>query len=94
MAERNGQTSGDKAVYLIICANKLAAHILYSVPTGANYEEVAAMLENRYGVHHLMEAFSAELSKGVYHDGNTMQEFTAAIDRLAVPCRFNRKSRQ
>jgi hypothetical protein len=47
-AKHNGWRPDDKAEHLI-------AYILHSVPTGATDEEVAAVLENRYGDHHLVE---------------------------------------
>jgi hypothetical protein len=61
MAEHNGWTPGDKAAYLTVTLNEHAAYILHSVPTGAMYKEITAVLENPYADHHLEEAFHAQL---------------------------------
>jgi hypothetical protein len=34
---------------------------MWSPSAMANYEEIAALLDNRYGDHHMAEAFSGEL---------------------------------
>jgi hypothetical protein len=72
MAEHNGWKADDKTPYLIAALNNPAAHILHSVPTGAKYEEVTAVLENRYGYHHLEEAFHAQLRRRVQHAGESL----------------------
>lgn len=63
MTEHNGWTLSNKAVYLTATLNKPAAHILHSDPTGAKYEEFAAVLENHYVDHHLAETFHAQLRR-------------------------------
>jgi hypothetical protein len=83
MAEHNGWTHGDKAAYLIAAMNEPATHILHSVPTGMPYEEITAVLENRYGDHHLAEAFHTQLRRKVQHTGESVQESAVAIDHLA-----------
>jgi hypothetical protein len=45
-AKHNGWAPDDMAEDLIVVLNGPAANILYSVLTGATYEEVAAVLEN------------------------------------------------
>jgi hypothetical protein len=55
--EHNDWMSCDKAACLITALNDPAAYIIYSVPTGANYEEVTAVPENSYGDYHLKAAF-------------------------------------
>jgi hypothetical protein len=69
MTEDNGWTPGDKAAYLIAALNEPAAHTVHSVPTEATNEEIIAVLENRYGNHHLAEAFHAQLRRRVQHVG-------------------------
>jgi hypothetical protein len=54
MVEENVWAPGD-AAYLIVALNEPATHILYSVLTGAKYEEVAAVLEDCYRDHCLAE---------------------------------------
>jgi hypothetical protein len=47
------------------------------------YEEVTEVLENRYGDHHLEEAFHAQLKRRIQHVRESLQESAAVIDRLA-----------
>jgi hypothetical protein len=82
MVEHKGWTPGDKASYLIAALNEPGTHMLHSIPTGATYEEVTAVVENRYGDHHLAEASHAQLRRRVQHAGESA-EFPAAIDHLA-----------
>jgi hypothetical protein len=67
MVEHNGWKADDKTACQIAALHKPAAHILHSVPSGGKYEEVTAVLENRYGEHHLVEAFRARLRRRVQH---------------------------
>lgn len=69
MAEHYGWTPSDKHAYLIAFLNEPAKHILHSVLTGVKYEEITAVLENRYEDHHLTEAFHAQLRGRVQHAG-------------------------
>jgi hypothetical protein len=47
------------------------------------YEEVIAVLENRYGDHHLEEALHAQLKRRAQRVGESLQEFSAVIEHLA-----------
>jgi hypothetical protein len=69
MAEDNGRTPDDKAAYLIAALNEPSAHTVYSVPTEVTYEEIIAVLENRYCNHHLAKTFHAQLRRKVQHAG-------------------------
>jgi hypothetical protein len=66
--------------------NEPAAHILYSVPTGAKYKEVTVVLENHYGDHYLAETFHAQLRKS-QHARKSLQEFAAVIGYLPMSYR-------
>jgi hypothetical protein len=61
VVEYSGWTPSDKAEYLIAALNEPAAHILHSIPTGAKYREVTAILKNCY--RDLAEAFHAQLEE-------------------------------
>jgi hypothetical protein len=71
-----GGTAGHPAtrpLYLIVGVKEPATNIVRNVLTGAKYEEVVGVLENRHGIHHLVEAFRARLRTGVYQYGKTAE---------------------
>jgi hypothetical protein len=83
MVEHSSWPPDDKSAYLIATLNELVTHILHSVPTGAMYEEVTVVLENRYADHHLAEAFHAQLRR-VQHAGKLERESAGSQLRAAV----------
>jgi hypothetical protein len=83
VVEHNYWTPSKKATYLISASNDPAAHILYGVPTGAMYEEVTEVLENRYSDHYLEAVFHSQLKRRTQLIGESLQKLAAAIDHLA-----------
>jgi hypothetical protein len=47
------------------------------------YEEITAVFENRYRVHHVEEELHAHLRRKFQHAGESTQDFIAAIHHLA-----------
>jgi hypothetical protein len=63
--------------------NGPVAKILHRVFPGATHEEVTEALEKRYGDNHLEAAFLSQLKRRTHLVGESLQEFSAAIDHLA-----------
>jgi hypothetical protein len=55
----------------------------YSVPAEESYEDIVGALQDRFGDHQLAAAYRSYLKARVQTSGETLQEFAAAIERLA-----------
>jgi hypothetical protein len=78
VAEHNDWTPRDTDAYLIVAFNELAAHTLHGALTRAIYEGVTAAFGNRYGDHHLEEAFNAQLKRRTQHVWNPCRSFPSS----------------
>jgi hypothetical protein len=76
MVEHNYWTLREKATYLITALNEPTAHILHGVPAGVTYEEVAEVLVNRYGDHHLEAAFHSQLKRRTQLAGESLRSLS------------------
>jgi hypothetical protein len=68
---------------MITASNKPASQILHGIPTGATYEEVTEALGNRCVDNHLEAVFHSQLKRRTLLIGESLQEFSTAIDHLA-----------
>jgi hypothetical protein len=82
-AIHNDWTPGEKAAHLLNVLQGQTAHILHSIPAGASYEDIVGALRNRFGDHQLAAAYRSHLKARVQTGGETLQEFSAAVEQLA-----------
>jgi hypothetical protein len=57
--------------------------ILHSVPTEATYEDIVEALKDSYADLQPAAAYRSQLKARTQANGETLQEFAAAIDKLA-----------
>jgi hypothetical protein len=88
MAIHNGWAALEKAMYLLAILQRNAVNILQNIPAGATYEDTVRAQMGHYA-HHQQAA--AHKSKPDKLNTKLLQEFTAAINRLAywVPVRLS-----
>lgn len=63
--------------------DRLAADILYAIPTNVIYEETLQALEDSFGDQHFAFAFCSQLKMRTHKAGESLQAFAMAIEQLA-----------
>jgi hypothetical protein len=82
-AIHNDWTPREKAGHLLSVLQGQAADVLHSVPAEESYEDIVGALQDRFGDHQLAAAYRSHLKARVQTGGETLQEFTAAVEQLA-----------
>jgi hypothetical protein len=83
VAEHNGWTGLEKYTYLITALQGRVADELHGIPTSATYEETIQALEDRFGDQHIAAAYRSLLKSRKQRAGESLRDFTTAIERLA-----------
>lgn len=60
-----------------------AADILHTVPAEATYSDIVGAFRDRFGDHKLAAAYRSQLKARVQTSGETLHEFTAAVEQMA-----------
>ncbi|KAL1474127.1 hypothetical protein MTO96_038217 [Rhipicephalus appendiculatus] len=84
VATLNGWTVQDKAQVLVVQLRAAAAEYLEYIPQviRSNYEALVSALESRFGDHHLLQLYLAQL-KHVRQGRQDLQELAAHVDSLS-----------
>jgi hypothetical protein len=82
-ADDHGGTPSEKAAHLLNVLQGRAVDILHSVPTEATYEDIVEALIDSYADLQPASAYRSQLKARTQANGETLQEFAAAIERLA-----------
>jgi hypothetical protein len=83
VAEHNRWMPWEKVAYLIAALQGRACDVLHGVPRGAAYEETIEALEDCFRDQHLAAAYCSQLKMRTQKPGDSLQEFTIAIEQLA-----------
>jgi hypothetical protein len=82
-AVQNKWTLNQKAAHLLSVLQGKAADILHTVPAEAMFEDIVRALRDRFGDHQLAAANWSQLTARAQASGETLQEFSAAMEQLA-----------
>jgi hypothetical protein len=83
VAIRNDWTPKEIAAYLLIVLQGQAADILHSARAEASYEDIVRSLQDRFGDHQLAAVYRSQIKARDQMSGETLQEFSAAVEQYA-----------
>jgi hypothetical protein len=83
IAKHKKWSRGEKLTYLFTALRGRAADIPYGIPADTTYEETLQALEDRFGDQHFAAAYRCQLTTRTQKAGESLQDFTTAIEQLA-----------